>query len=75
MITKAEIDRLNPGEKLEVMQILWESFVADPDSLPVTEQEKKEIQKRSRAHHSDPGSSLSEAEFTERLEKRFGRPE
>ncbi len=73
MITKAEIERLSPDEKLELIQTAWAFFVAAPESLPVTEQEKRELRKRSRAHHSNPESSLSEEQFTAQLNQRLGR--
>jgi len=73
MITRAEIDRLKPNEKLEIIQIAWDSLVGDLDSLPVTEREKKTLRERSQAHQADPASSLSEEEFTEQLDQRLGR--
>jgi putative addiction module component (TIGR02574 family) len=73
MITRDQIDELSPNEKLELMQLIWESFASRPETLSVSEREKQELRKRSQAHHSDPASSLSEKEFTTRLNDRLGR--
>jgi putative addiction module component (TIGR02574 family) len=73
MMSRAEVDRLTPDEKLDLIRTAWESFVADPDSLPITEEEKRELRNRARAHRLNPASSLSEEEFRGRLEEELTR--
>jgi putative addiction module component (TIGR02574 family) len=54
-----EIGKLTPEEKLQLMGKLWESFVDDPDSLPIRAEEKQELERRSHEHRLNPGSALS----------------
>ena len=68
-----EIDKLTPEEKLQLMGGLWELFVDDPDSLPIRDEERQELERRSREHRLNPGSVLSEIEFGKQLGKRLGR--
>jgi len=75
MIAKAEIEKLSPQEKLDLLQTVWDSFVSDPESLPVSEAEKRELRARSLGHRTAPESSLSEAEFRRRLNERLGSNE
>lgn len=72
MIGRSEIEKLSPDEKLQLLQAVWDSFVINPESLPVSEEEKKELRRRSLAHRSRPESSLSERDFRRRLDERLG---
>jgi len=41
-----EIDSLNVEERLELIESLWESLVADPSSVPVTDAQKQLLDER-----------------------------
>lgn len=73
MPSQVELEKLTPEEKLQLISDLWESFVHNPDSLPVREEEKQELERRSREHRLNPESALSEGEFSKRLRKRLGQ--
>lgn len=73
MITKEEIDQLAPSEKLEILQLVWASLVAAPESFPVSDSEKQAVLERSRAHHLNVEPSLTESEFKKLLNQQLGR--
>ncbi|MDA1274830.1 MAG: addiction module protein [Verrucomicrobia bacterium] len=73
MLTETEIERLAPKEKLLLIRRVWASFVANPESLPVSEHEKQELERRSREHRVDPTAALSEKVFNQRLKQRLAR--
>ncbi len=41
-----EIDNLNVEERLELIESLWESLVADPSMIPVTDAQKRILDER-----------------------------
>lgn len=64
---------LPPADRLELVQRLWDSLLDDPDSLPLTEAQKKELDKRYEDYlrNPDEGSTWEEVEafVRERLRK------
>jgi putative addiction module component (TIGR02574 family) len=41
-----DIDRLSPDERLELMEQLWESLRKDPSSVPLTDAQREELDRR-----------------------------
>ena len=41
-----DIERLSPDERLELMEQLWESLREDPSSIPLTEAQREELDRR-----------------------------
>ena len=41
-----EIGNLNVAERLELIESLWESLVADPSNIPVTDAQKQMLDER-----------------------------
>ena len=64
---------LPPADRLELVQRLWDSLLDDPDSLPLTEAQKKELDRRYEDYlrNPDEGSTWEEVEafVRERLRK------
>ena len=64
---------LPPSDRLELVQRLWDSLLDDPDSLPLTEAQKKELDRRYEDYlrNPDEGSTWEEVEafVRERLRK------
>jgi len=59
--------QLSAAEKLELMEILWESLADTPEDIPVTDWQKEELTRRKARHQQDPGSALSWEQVKERL--------
>ena len=41
-----DIERLSPDERLDLMEQLWESLRKDPSSAPLTDAQRKELDRR-----------------------------
>ena len=41
-----EIDTLNVEERLELIESLWESLIVDPSNVPITDAQRKMLDKR-----------------------------
>jgi len=48
-----DIDHLNAEQKLELIEVLWESLVADPSSIPITDAQKEMLDRRIAELESD----------------------
>jgi putative addiction module component (TIGR02574 family) len=62
------IRALTPVERLELIELIWESFLADPDSIPVTEEDRAELRRRLAEHERDPDAAKSWPEVRGELE-------
>ena len=71
MIAKAEIDRLSVAEKIQLVEDIWDSLVADPAQIPVAEAEKRELDRRWSEHMADANTALSLDDFQRRLKEKL----
>jgi putative addiction module component (TIGR02574 family) len=53
-VSLEEILSLSVAERLELVQQIWDSIAATPDSLPITEAQRREIDRRLEAYERDP---------------------
>jgi putative addiction module component (TIGR02574 family) len=68
----AELLKLNPAERIQLADDLWDSVSASPESLPgLTAAQLKEIERRLIEHSRDPTSSISWEQVHMRLWKRL----
>ncbi|HZO31028.1 MAG TPA: addiction module protein [Chloroflexota bacterium] len=45
-VSSDEVQKLSVAERLELIEILWDSIAEDPDALPLTEAQRLEIDRR-----------------------------
>ncbi len=73
---EAEALKLPAGERIRLAQELWDSIVpeaeANPDLLPLSEEQIQELERRLAEHKRDPSSALPWEEVRARLRARFG---
>jgi len=73
---EAEAMNLPVRERIRLAQDLWESIIpeaeADPDLLPLTEEQVAELERRLAEHERDPSSAVPWEEVRARLRARFG---
>jgi putative addiction module component (TIGR02574 family) len=50
---------LSPTEKLQLAEDLWDDLAAEPESIPVHDWQKEEIERRRANLLSHPGSGLA----------------
>lgn len=61
------LDQLSTSERLQLVQDLWDSIAAEPDSVPVTEAQQQELERRLSAYREEKDAGASWAEVKERL--------
>ena len=45
------------SDRLRVVEEIWESIVAAPESLPVPQSQREELDRRLKLHHEDPDAA------------------
>jgi putative addiction module component (TIGR02574 family) len=53
-----DIDRLTVGERLELIEQLWDSLRRGAGELPLNDAERAEIERRRAEHRADPGAAV-----------------
>lgn len=58
-LLKMEISQLSVAERIQLAEDLWDSILAEPDELPLTDAQTQEIDRRLEQYQADPtiGSS------------------
>lgn len=65
-----EILSLGVKERLELIEEIWDSIAANPDAVPLTATQRKELDRRKREHTRDPSKTKPWSAVHKRLEKR-----
>lgn len=68
MISLSELEKLSTSERLQLVQDLWDSIAAEPESVPVTDAQKEELDRRLDAHQTKGDESISWSQLRERLQ-------
>ena len=53
-----ELKTLPISERLDLVELLWDSIVADPDSIPLSEAQARLIDERLESHRNDPKAGI-----------------
>jgi putative addiction module component (TIGR02574 family) len=64
-----DILKLSVSERVQLAEEIWDSIVADPESLPVTDAQKRVLDIRREAHSNDPASTRSWEEVRADLDR------
>jgi putative addiction module component (TIGR02574 family) len=64
-----ELLQLSVAERLQLVQDLWDSIAADSDAIPVTEGQRRELARRSRAHRENPAEAAPIEDALARIER------
>lgn len=65
------IDKLSVDERLQLLDEIWDSISAEPDQLPLTEEQKCEIDRRLQAYEANPDGVVPWEEVQARIEERL----
>lgn len=57
-ISLPDILQLSVTERLQIATAIWDSIAAEPEALPLTEEQKREILRRSEAHRRNPQEAI-----------------
>jgi len=61
---------LSVEERLRLVDDLWESIRQNPESLPVTDDQREELEQRLNEHRSDPHAAEPMSSVLERIRNR-----
>lgn len=68
----SDLLKLSPAERIQLAQDLWDSIPEEFSGLPLSEEQRAELDRRLAEHEQDPASALSHGEVRARLQARFG---
>lgn len=66
-ISVPDLDQLSTNERLQLVQDLWDGIAAEPESVPVTEAQEEELERRLSAYREKENAGASWDEVKERL--------
>ena len=70
MLGKADILNLSVSERIQLVQDIWDSIAEVPDSVPLTDEQKAELDRRLDAYHMDPNACSPWSFVRERFKSR-----
>lgn len=65
--TMTEILQLSVPERIQLVEDIWDSILAVPESLKLTEAQRQELDRRLKAYHQDPEASVPWDEVKQRI--------
>ena len=68
--TIADILELTVAERIEMVGDIWDSIAAVPEAVSLSEDQKRELDRRLQAYHGNPDSGAPWSEVKERIRAR-----
>jgi len=65
----SDILQMSVAERIQLVEDIWDSIAAYPESLPVTDAQKEELDRRLQAYAENPGEGVSWGELKEKVRK------
>jgi len=63
----ADVLELDVEERVKLVQAVWDSIAAAPESVPLSEEERELLDRRLRAYYDDPNAGSPWADVKKRL--------
>jgi putative addiction module component (TIGR02574 family) len=63
------LDQFTPAERILLAEELWDSLVASPENVPVTDAQREDLQRRLNAYHDNPKAGSSWEDVKARLRR------
>jgi putative addiction module component (TIGR02574 family) len=67
----AQILELPVAERMQLVEVIWDSISAAPESLPLTQWQRDELDRRLTEYEADPSSGSSLEEVFARVRSRL----
>jgi putative addiction module component (TIGR02574 family) len=67
------IDRLGVEDRLTLVEEIWDSIAADSTAVPLTAEQRQELERRLAAHEANPSDTVPWSEVRESLGKLLGK--
>jgi putative addiction module component (TIGR02574 family) len=72
-MTNASLSELfTEAERIQLAQDLWDSIPTDSQALPLSDEQRRELERRLTEHRANPTSAIPWNEARARLRERFG---
>ncbi len=68
----ADILELSIAERIQIVEDIWDSIAAVPEAVPISEDQKRELDRRLEAYHRNPDLGSPWVEVRERIRNRSG---
>ena len=65
-----EIEKLSVAERIELVEDIWDTIAASPDSLPLTDAQREELDRRMADYREHPDDVRSWQQVRESLAKK-----
>jgi len=69
-LARADILSLSVAERIQLAEDIWDSVAEAPESIPLTDAEKSELDRRLDAYHQNPGEGSPWGMVRERIRNR-----
>ncbi|NCC62713.1 MAG: addiction module protein [Verrucomicrobiae bacterium] len=69
-IVASNILELSVSERIQLVEDIWDSVAEAPESVPLTQNEKAELDRRLDAYHKDPNEGSPWGMVRERIKSR-----
>ncbi len=66
----ADIVELSVAERIQMVEDIWDSIAAVPETVPLSEDQKKELDRRLEAYHQNPDTGSPWSEVKQRIRNR-----
>lgn len=66
-IPLAEFSKLSVAERIQLVEDIWDTIAAEPESLPLTEAQKQELDRRLEAYYQDPEAGVTWEELKAKI--------
>ncbi len=64
-----EILQLSVAERIQLAEDIWDSIAAFPEAVPLTNEQKQELDRRLQAYAQNPSEGISWGELKEKMRK------
>ena len=65
-----EILNLSVEERIQLVEAIWDSIAENPESLPITDAQRHELNRRLSEHLKDPGAARPWSQVRESLKRK-----
>ena len=69
-IQLSEILQLSVAERIQLVEDIWDSIVQIPEAVPITDEQRAELDRRLESYRANPTEGISWNELKEKLRQR-----
>jgi putative addiction module component (TIGR02574 family) len=69
-LIKADILSLSIAERIQLVEDIWDTIIELPQEVPLTDEQKIELDRRLDAYHQNPGEGSPWSEVRDRIRSR-----